>query len=106
MKSRHFDQPITFQRATVTQDAAGEEVLTWATLAQRDASVIYGRGDERRAAAAEEGRQAVTFQVWSDESTRTVTLKDRISYDGDTFDLVGIAPNGRDTIDFDTVRAL
>jgi hypothetical protein len=40
--------------------------------------------------------------------TRSVAVKDRITFDGSTFDIVGIAPDTpkRGSIEFTTVRAL
>lgn len=99
---------VTFQRATVTQDAYGEEISTWATLSQEHAQVFYGRGDERRQAAMEQGEQAATFQVPSNTNTRSVTLKDRISFDGSLWDIESKAldtPNRR-KVEFTATRAL
>lgn len=106
MKRRRGDL-VTFQRATVTQDAAGEETPTWATLCQEHAQIFYGRGDERRQAAMEQGEQAATFQVPSNTNTRSVTLKDRISFDGSIWDIESKAldvPNRRH-VEFTAARA-
>lgn len=84
---------ISFQRATTTQDDYGEEVSTWTTLATEWAQVFWGRGDERRQAAAEQGSQSATFQVLSNGNTRSLTLRDRLVMDGFIWDVVGIAPD-------------
>jgi head-tail adaptor len=99
---------VTFQRATVTQDAYGEETPTWATLSQELAQVFYGRGDERRQAAMEQGEQAATFQVPSNTNTRSVTLKDRISFDGSYWDIDSKAIDvpTRRKVEFTATRAL
>jgi head-tail adaptor len=97
---------VTLQRATATQDGYGEEVPTWAELGTEWAAVFYGRGDERRQAALEQGSQAVTFQMLANDLTRSVTLKDRLLHDGSTFDVVGIAPMDRATIEFTATRSL
>ncbi len=104
MNGRNLDTPITFQRATASQDGAGEETLTWADLAKRDAKVFYGRGNERRQAAMEQGEQPATFQVLNDEVTRTVTLEDRIVYDGGDWDIEGKAVD-RMLLEFTATRA-
>lgn len=104
MNGRDLDTPITFERYTATQDGSGEETQTWSQLAARDAKVFFGRGDERRQAAMQQGEQPATFQVLNDEVTRTVTLKDRIVYDGANWDIEGRAV-GRLTIEFTAVRA-
>jgi head-tail adaptor len=93
MTAGRRDQLITFQDFTATQDAAGEEVQVWADIGQEWAAVYYGRGSERRQAAAEEGQQAATFQVLSNATTSSVTLQDRIILDGWIWDLVGISPD-------------
>jgi head-tail adaptor len=106
--SRKRGPLVTFQRATASTDAYGEESLTWATLCQEFADVFYGRGDERRQAAMEQGQQPATFQVNSNANTRSVTLEDRISFDGSFWDIEGKAvdmPNRR-KIEFTAVRAL
>jgi head-tail adaptor len=84
---------VTFQHATVTQDEYGEEVSTWNDLGKEWAAIFWGRGDERRQAAMEQGQQAATFQVADSSMARSVTLKDRIIHGADIFDIVGIAPD-------------
>lgn len=100
------DTLITLQHATTAQDDYGEQISGWADLGSEWAAVFYGRGDERRQAAMEQGSQAVTFQVLSNETTRAVTVKDRITHDGSIYDVVGIAPMGRATIEFTAIRSL
>lgn len=104
---RRFD-PIVFQRGTPSTDSYGGETMTWATLTSEWAAVFYGRGDERRQAAMEKGAQSATFQVPSHTLTQSVTLKDRITHGGSTWDIVGIAPDTpkRGEIEFTAVRAL
>lgn len=92
MTAGRRDQIVTFQRATTSQDDYGEETETWAELTQEWAAVFYGRGDERRQAAMEQGQQAATFQVLSNEDTRSIALTDRLVLDGWIWDIVGISP--------------
>jgi head-tail adaptor len=84
---------IHLQRATVTQDGAGEETPVWADTSEEWAAVFYGRGDERRQAAMEQGQQAATFQVPSNAATRATRLKDRLVFDetGAVWDVVGVS---------------
>ena len=102
------DQKIVFQRAAITSDALNSEVQTWGTYAIAQAKVFFGKGDERRQAAVEEGSQAATFQVRENTLTRSVTLKDRISGLGSLWDIESISPHmpKRGTIEFTAVRAL
>lgn len=106
MTAGRRDQLVTLSRYSATQDDYGEETQTWGPLGQEWAAVFYGRGDERRQAAMEQGQQAVTFQVLSNETTRAVNVRDRILHDGSTYDVVGIAPMDRATIEFTATRAL
>lgn len=98
----------SFERATAVQDDYGEEVETWTAQFEEWAAIFWGRGDERRQAAAEKGSQAATFQVLSNEQTRAVSIKDRITCEHGTFDIVGIAPDTpkRGTIELTATRAM
>jgi head-tail adaptor len=99
---------IVIQRGTPTADDYGGETMVWATLANEWAAVFYGRGDERRQAAVEQGQQSATFQCLSNANTRSVTLEDRISHGASTWDIISIAPDTpkRGEIEFTAVRAL
>jgi head-tail adaptor len=98
---------VTFERATTTQDDYGEETPSWATLCQEFAQVFYGKGEERRQAAMQEGEQAATFQVPSNTSTRSVTLKDRISFDSSYWNIDSKALDvpDRRRVEFTATRA-
>ena len=100
------DQLITIERATAGEDAYGEETLTWAEFTKEWSAVFWGRGNERREAAREQGQQPATFQVLANLDTLAVTIEDRINLDGEIFDIAGIAPVGRGVIEFTGVRAL
>ena len=106
MRAGRRDQLIELERASVEQDDYGEEVPTWSTIGMEWAGVFYGRGDERRQAAMEQGRQPATFQFLSNEITRALTLSDRIQHEG-TYDIVGIAPETpkRGMVEVTAVRA-
>ena len=101
------DKRIAFQAASGSADDYGESAPSWATIAdgERWAAVFYGRGEERRQAAATGGAQAATFVVLADEVTRTVTLAHRILFAGVGWDIRSIAPRGRAEIEFTAVRA-
>lgn len=108
MSAGRRDKLITFERATSTQDEYGEHAETWTEHAQEWAAIYFGRGDERRQAAMEQGQQAATFQVLANLDTLGVTLRDRIIAEGSTWDIVGIAPDTprRGSIEFTATRAL
>lgn len=86
------DTLITLERATVTQDDYGEEVPTWASLGQAWAEVNWGRGDERRQAAMEQGQQPATFTVYDNALTRGLQIKDRIIADEQAWDITSTVP--------------
>lgn len=99
------DSLIAFQSASVTTDDYGAEIPTWAETAQAWADVRYGRGDERRQAAMEGGAQPATFIVLANLDTLDVIIRDRISFDGSAWDILGIAKPDRATVEFSAVRA-
>jgi len=105
VKSAKRDTRIEIQRASVSLDALGGETKTWATVARPWAALHYGRGQERRQAAAEQGQQAVTMNILASPLTRTITITDRAVVGGEVWDIVGVAPIGRRDIDLAAVRA-
>lgn len=108
MTAGRRDQLVTIQSFTATQDDYGEEVPTWANAGQEWAAIYYGRGDERRQAAVEQGSQAATFNMLSNSLTRAITLKDRLTCEAGTFDIVSIAPDTpkRGEIELTATRSL
>ena len=82
---------VSIERATVTQDAYGEEVETWAAIASEWAAIYYGKGYERRQAASEQGTQPATFNMLSNSRTSAILFKDRLVLAGVPWDIDGIA---------------
>jgi head-tail adaptor len=107
MTAGRRDQLVTLQAYTTTQDEYGEEVQTWADSGAEWAAVFYGKGDERRQAAMEQGEQAATFQMLSNTQTRALTVTDRIVLGGVNWDIRGIAPETpkRGLIEFAATRS-
>ena len=99
---------VTFERATVVQDDYGEETQTWDGQGQEWAAIFWGRGDERRQAAAEQGQQAASFEVLANTLTSSIGVKDRIIGAGSIWDIIEIAPDTpkRGEIRFTAIRAL
>lgn len=87
------DQLVTLERATSSQDAYGEETPAWSTIGQEWAAVWYGKGDERRQAAMEQGSQPATFGFLSNPVTTGLRITDRIQHAGAAWDIEGIAPD-------------
>ena len=105
MTSRHRDSLIKVERATVTQDDYGEEIETWAQAFQEWARVFYGRGNERREAAADRSEMPITFSVLANINTRTITARDRIRYDALIWNIEGVAPVTRGEIEITAIAA-
>jgi len=100
------DSLITFQRGTaVPSDYTDESTMTWATLTTAWARVRYGTGQERREAAQERASQAATFECDWNTTLATVAINDRISWDGDFWDITSRAPLGHYEIHFAAVRS-
>lgn len=105
MKTTKRDTRIEIQRAFVSLDALGGEIKTWTTIARPWAALHYGRGEERRQAAAEQGQQTVTASILASPLTRTIGITDRVLVGGETWDIVGTSPISRRDIDLTAVRA-
>lgn len=97
---------IAFQRATATTNEYNEGEDAWGVLFSRRARVRFGTSQEKREAAQEGGAQSASFECQRSAELETVTLKDRISYLGSSWDLTEIAPLARKTIRFTGVRNL
>lgn len=107
MSAGRRNQLVTLQRYTASQDQYGEEVQqVWANLGTEWVAVFYGRGDERRQAAMEQGSQAATFQMLSNETTRALTIRDRIVLGSDNWDVVSLVAPRRGEIEVTAVRAV
>ena len=96
---------VTFERGTASTDDYGGETTTWATLTTAYARIKYGTGQERREAAQERAVQAATFECDWNPTLATVTMTDRISFEGETWDIINKAPLGHKEIHFAGVRS-
>lgn len=105
MKAGPRDRLISIERATRVQDGYGEEIETWAEAFKEWARVFYGRGNERREAAADRAEMLATFAVLANNNSRGITARDRIAYDGMIWNIDGIAPVTRGEIEI-TARAV
>jgi head-tail adaptor len=101
------DTLITFQRGTLGGDDYTDGVLgpPWNEITQAWARVKYGTGQERREAAQERMSQAATFECEWSETLASIELTDRITFDGDAWDIISKAPLGHREIHFAAVRS-
>jgi SPP1 family predicted phage head-tail adaptor len=90
MKPESFDRSITLERATLTQDeGSGENVATWSTLATVQAE-YNPVSDGEKVQAGEVGSTLMArFVVRYDSSYADVNAKDRLTFEGRTFDIWG-----------------
>lgn len=105
MRAGELDKQITFETRTTATDDFGGEMEAFGAPFTAWAKVTFGTGQERRAAAQEQGSQAATFQVRRWSQTDTVTVRDRIVFDGARWDIESRAAIGRDRLDFTATRA-
>lgn len=92
MRAGQLDRTIVIQRATTTVDAYGVPQEAWATLATVRGHRVHMNREEF-AAAYGQGSEAVT--VFRIRHLDGLTLADRLTCDGDTYDIKGIEPLGR-----------
>lgn len=103
MTAGRRDQLITLSRFTTTQDEYGEEIQAWAPIGTEWAAIFYGAGSERRQAAMEQASQTATFQILANELTRSLTVQDRIEFNGN-WDIQSISPMQRGLIEATAIR--
>ena len=96
MKPERLDRKITLQRFTYTTDpGSGEQVKTWSTLAAVWASKRDVSDSERVASAEVSAEIGTRFQIRWDSAWSDLNPKDRVVYDGRTYDIVGVKELGR-----------
>jgi len=95
MTAGKLDRRISFERFTVTDDGY-QSVETWAA---HGGAVYASKTDvsdgERMRAGEVSASLTSRFVVRSSEFTRGLTPKNRIKYNGETFEIFGIKEMGR-----------
>lgn len=90
MKPESFDRSIIIERATVAQDeGSGENVETWATLATVQAQYKPASDGEKVQAGEVAATLMARFVVRYDSTISDVNPKDRLVFEGRTFDIMG-----------------
>jgi SPP1 family predicted phage head-tail adaptor len=82
-----LDRRIVIERATATTNGFGEAVLTWVPLVEVWAHVMEVPDGEVWRAAEVQATITTRFQIRYNATTKTITPKDRIVYEGKTFDI-------------------
>lgn len=99
MDAGRLDRRVTLQRATTAADAYGERVQTWADLATVWAEKIEsGRLVAREQADAGEARVALArrkFRIRWSETVAVIDASDRLLFEGDAYDILGVTELGR-----------
>lgn len=86
-----LDRRITLQRFTYTTDAgSGEQVKTWADLATRWASKRDASDSERIASAEISAEIGTRFTVHWDSTVADLNPKDRLVFDGRTYEIIAV----------------
>lgn len=95
-----YDQRITIQRKTETIDGDGSVATVWADLATVWARVNYDSGREADALSQATAFNSVTFEIRHSPQVSSLTASDRISWNGNYFNLSAAlpAPAGRPVI--------
>lgn len=87
MSAGKLRRKLRFERFTVTQDAAGQEVETFAELVTRWCSMEPLSGTEGFAAMELHGKEVVRFVVRWELLLKDLRVKDRIKFGTRTFDI-------------------
>ena len=84
-----LDRRITIQQATEVQDSMGSPIETWATYIQRWAKMESVNRDtgEDFDADTNVAYSAIDWILLRDSSSKNITEKMRLVYDGDTYDI-------------------
>ena len=96
MRAGGLDRTVIVQRQGAAADD-GYTTLpgTWATLATRKAQRIVSRGREVFEQQGLDAEVPMTFVLRDDSVTRTITVKDRVSFGGKVYDLKSVNEIGR-----------
>src|SRR5262245_20493120 len=95
MRGGKLDRRITLQQATVTYDSLNNPIQTWGDLATVWAS-RQDMSDTERVAASEVGADMTTrFQIRWSNLVSVLNPKDRLTFDGNSYEIVNVKEIGR-----------
>lgn len=90
-----MDRRITIQRATITRDEYNAEVPGWADLATVWASYEPIKDGERFRAGERAAELSARFHIRYSSQVSGVTAKDRLTFEGRTFEIEHVKEIGR-----------
>lgn len=85
-----MDRRITIQNVTESRDSFGGFTQSWATYATRWASIKYTRANENYNAQRKQELYTILFTIRRDSTTKLITEKMRIQYEGNIYDIRSI----------------
>ena len=92
MRAGKLDRRVTIERAALTTNDFGEVVEAWQCVATVWAQQRPNRGGERFAAQQTVGGKVLTFHI---RYRSDLTTRDRLIYDGLTYNILDIREIGR-----------
>jgi SPP1 family predicted phage head-tail adaptor len=95
MQAGKLDRKITLQRSTETRDEYNEPVKTWATLATRSASYEPLSDGEKFSASETAAEASARFVIRWSSAVATLNPRDRLLYEGDTWEILRVKEMGR-----------
>lgn len=92
MNPGRMDRQVTLQRFTITQNAIGEQVKMWTTLATVPAAYKADAGSEP---VRGDKKEALRPDVFTIRYYSGLTPADRLQYGGVVYDILSVAEIGR-----------
>ena len=83
----HFDQRVTLERFTATQDSTGQMIEAWAPLASVWAAVEPQAGREFVAAGAQQSELTTKIRI---RHRPGITSADRVTHDGRVYNIASV----------------
>lgn len=95
MRAGKLDRRIVLQRFTETRDEYNEPVQTWATLATRWASYEPLSDGEKFSASETAAEASARFVIRYSTAVRDLNPKDRLMFEGVTYQIIRVKEIGR-----------
>lgn len=115
LASRKLTHRVRLERRATARDVHGHPADEWEAIADCWAWIMFGTGQERRVAAQESASAPATVRVRRSAATASLTPADRVRFDAAVpgaalaaapiWNIVGVAPIGRDAIELAVVRS-